>query len=287
MKPPQDDRIFPSTRIISAVIVPILALAFVILYFFPQLSPQRFAFPVQPDLQALYIGAGYIGGAYLFLHAVFGRRPHTGTGWHRVAAGFPAVTTFTVSMLLATIVHWSRFDLRRFPFQLWLVLYIVTPMLVPWMWLRNRVTDPGTPEPDDVIVPTRVRSAVRALGIGLTAFSVLSFIFPQLLIAWWPWNLTAFSARLLAGWGALIGVGNLAIAGDPRWSAWRVGVESIALWHLLFLIGAVFYRQEFNGGSLVNWYLLSVVAVLILMAALYVSMEAQRRQRTALPQVAK
>ncbi len=277
----RDDRIFASTRVIAAIIVPILVLAFLILYFTPQLSGQRFAFRIPSNLQAVYVGAGYLGGAYLFLHALLGRR------WHRVAAGFPAIATFTVSMLLATVAQWGQFDLWRFAFQLWLVLYIVTPVLVPWIWLHNRVTDPGTPEPGDVVVPEAVRWAVRVLGLALIAVAVVGFVFPHVLIAFWPWALTPLSARLLAGWGALIGVGNVVIAGDSRWSAWRVGVESIALWHALFLAGAIVYRRDFTTGGLLNWYVLSVIGILLLITALYVGLEARRRQTAALPQRAR
>jgi hypothetical protein len=280
MPSPQTDRIFPSTRIIAAAIIPFLLLAFVILYFFPQLSGQRFAWQIQPNVMAVYIGAGYLGGAYLFVRALFGRR------WHHVAAGFPAVATFTVGMLLATVLHWSRFDLRHFPFQLWLGLYIITPILVPWLWLHNRPADPGTPEAHEVFVPAAVRWGARLLGLGLLTIAVVSFVIPQVLIAVWPWPLTPLLARVLAGWGALIGVGNLVIAGERRWSAWRVAVESIGLWHLLFLAGAIFHAQDFTRGNLFNWYVLSVIAVLISMAALYLFMELQRRQSTTPPRPA-
>ena len=62
MDPTKDDRIFLSTRIISAIVIPFLLLAFLILYFFPQLSGERFAWQIQPNLMALYIGSGYLGG---------------------------------------------------------------------------------------------------------------------------------------------------------------------------------------------------------------------------------
>lgn len=275
----RDDRILLSTRILCAIIIPVLVVAFINLYFFPQLSGQRFSFAVHPDLQAVYVGSGYLGGAYLFLRALIGRR------WHRVATGFPAVTAFTVTMLLVTLVSWGHFDLRHFAFQLWLVLYVITPVLVPLVWIRNRVTDPRTPEPDDVVVPTPVRRVVRALGCGLLVVAVVGFLFPQVLIASWAWALTPLAARLLTGWGMLLAVGNLVIAGESRWSGWRVAMESIALWHVLFLAGAVVYRNEFATGGLVNWFVLSAVAVLLLMAALYVGLEVRRRQLAALPQL--
>ena len=85
-----DDCILPITRVVSAIIVPILVLAFVILYFSPDDSGERFAWRLKPHMQAMYVGAGYLGGSWIFLRAVFERR------WHRVAPGFLPVTTFTL-----------------------------------------------------------------------------------------------------------------------------------------------------------------------------------------------
>ena len=262
----KDDRIFPLTRWISAAVVPFLVLAFIILYLFPDESGRRFAWEIKPHMTAMYIGAGYLGGAYLFLHAIFGRH------WHRIAAGFPAVTTFTISMLLITILHWNRFDLHHFPFQLWLVLYVVTPFLVPATWLYNRKTDPGTPEARDAVVPPWARYALGLLGGVLLVFSVAAFIRPDLLIPIWPWALTTISARALAGWFALLGVGGLVISRDWRWSAWKVGLGSIALWHILVLLAAALNPGDFTGSYPFNWYLVSVAVVLLGMAFLAVIM---------------
>jgi hypothetical protein len=129
----QDDRILLQTRLVLIVVVPFLLLAFLILYFFPDLSGERFAWGIKPHMTALFIGSGYLGGAYMFIFAIFGKR------WHRIKAAFPPVTTFTVAMMLATVIHWDRFDLHHFPFQLWLFLYIVTPFIVPYLWIKNRI----------------------------------------------------------------------------------------------------------------------------------------------------
>ena len=267
-----DDRILPITRIVSAIIVPFLVLAFLILYFYPDESGQRFAWAIHPRIQAMYVGAGYLGGGYLFLRAIFGR------SWHRVAPGFFPVTAFTISMLLLTILHWDRFDLQHFPFQLWLVLYIVTPILVPWAWFNNRQVDPGDLESGDILVPIPIRWLMRALGAILMVFAVLGFIFPSWLIELWPWTLDPLSARAVSGWLALLGVGGLAIAGERRWSSWRIGLESIAIWHILVLIAAALNPADFIGSNLFNWYIISVVLVLVGMAALYGWMESRQRR---------
>src|SRR3990172_4482977 len=269
MNTQKDDRIFLATRLVAALVVPVLVLAFVILYFSPELSGRRFAWEIQPSMTARFMGAGYLGGAWLFANAIFGRR------WHRVAAGFWPVTAFTAAMLLATILHWSRFDLGRFPFQVWLGLYIITPFLVPWLWLRNRLTDPGAQEADDLVVPALARWGLGLLGAFLLGFALLGFASPAWLVSIWPWTLTPLTARVLSGWLALLGVGGLVISRDRRWSAWRVGLQSIPLWQLLVVIAALLSPADFKTG-LVNWYLISVLVVLAGMILLFVQMESRR-----------
>lgn len=264
------DRIRPFTRIIAAIIVPFLVLAFLILYFSPQLSGDRFAWAIQPPMTAMFMGAGYIGGAWLFINAIFGKR------WHRVAPGFWPVTTFTVAMLLATGLHWNVFDPGHFPFILWMGLYVITPFLVPLVWLLNRSADSGTAEEDDLVVPNVARWSLLALGIVLLGFALGGFVNPGWLIDLWPWTLSALTARVMSGWLALLGVGGVVISRDERWSAWKVGLQSIGLWHLLVVIAAFMRRADFSGG-LFNWYLVSVIVVLVGMLALYLLIEGKRR----------
>lgn len=272
----RDDRIYFLTRVVAAVIIPFLLLAFLILFFFPETSGERFAYRITPSVMAAYVGSGYLGGAYLFAHVLAGKR------WHRVALGFPPVTAFTISMLLVTYMHWNRYSVDNLPFRLWLGLYVVTPVLVPAIWLLNRRADPQQPEPGDVVVAPAFRIGVRLFGLAMAAVVVVGFLRPAALMAFWPWPLSELTARLLAGWGALLAVANIYISFESRWSAWRIGVESIALWHALFLVAALMNPQDFEGGRLANWYVLSVVAVLALMTVAYVAMEAQRRRKLRL-----
>jgi hypothetical protein len=147
----------------------------------------------------------------------------------------------------------------------------VTPFLVPWMWWRNRVTDLGVPEPGDRIVPPAARRALRGLGWLLAAFAAVGFLRPDLLAAIWVWRLTPLTARVLSGWFALLATGGIVIGRESRWSAWRVGMTSIGLWHVLVLVGAAVHRGDFTGG-LINWYTASVALVLLGMAALAIRM---------------
>lgn len=263
------DRILPETRLTAGLVIPFLVLAFLILYLRPQESGARFAWEIKPLLMAMYIGAGYLGGAYLFLRTLTGRT------WHQVQAGFWPVTAFATSMLLITILHWERFDIQHFPFQLWLILYIVTPVLIPIIWFRNRRQDPHTLSPGDKEVPQLSRMIMGLIGLVFILLTVIGFLFPERLMAVWVWTLTPISARILSGWFLLLGVGGLAIAGEKRWSAWRVPLESIAIWQALVLIAALMRPEDFISGSWLNWYTVSVLAILGGITGIYAYMLSQ------------
>lgn len=269
----QDDRILGQTRIVLIIVVPFLLLAFLILYLFPDLSGERFAWQIKPNMTALFIGSGYLAGAYMFVIAIFGKQ------WHRVKGAFPPVTAFTISMLLATIIHWDRFDINHFPFQLWLILYLVTPIIVPYLWIKNRVTDPGTPESGDLIVPTYARWAFMAFGVIGIGMGIFMFIFPQPMITIWPWALSPLTARILGGWFGLLGIGGFYVSRDSRWSVWQVPLQSITFWGILILIGVFLNPQDFTNGVL-NLFTIGTLVVILLLVAFQIGMKILHRANT-------
>lgn len=266
------DTILPFTKIVAAVIIPFLVAAFIILYFFPAQSGSHFAWEIKPAMTAVWMGAGYLGGAYFFLRVILSNQ------WHRVAAGFWAVTAFTWAMLLTTLLHWSRFDLSHLPFQIWLVLYAVTPFLVPFVWWRNQATDPRVMETDDVAVPRVARLGMALIGGFMLLSCLICYLAPDVAIDLWPWALTPLTARVLGGWFALMGVGGFMMAGEPRWSGWQYEVESIIfVWHALVLVGAFVHSADFKPGA--DWFFVAETAAILGLVAFYLMMQSKRRQR--------
>jgi hypothetical protein len=70
------------------------------------------------------------------------------------------------------------------------------------------------------------------------------------------------------------------ISFEPRWSAWRIPIGSIGFWHLLYLLGSMLYRQDFSGGSWLNWLNISVIALLLIMAVMHVYFDEKRQKQT-------
>ena len=114
-----DDRVFRATRMLGAVIVPFLLVAFALLYFFPDDTRHWFAWDVQPTITPLIMGAGYIAGAYFFV------RVARETRWHRIQVGFLPVTAFTLFMAIGTFNHLDRFATAHVAFWIWVGLYVV------------------------------------------------------------------------------------------------------------------------------------------------------------------
>jgi uncharacterized integral membrane protein len=131
MRTIKDDRIHTFTRIVSASIIVVLLLAILVLYVETSHTDLHFAWTIQPPSSAILIGAGYSAGAFFFARLLGQKK------WHRVQAGFLPITAFTIFMLAATVLHWGRFHHGTFAFYLWTAIYIVTPFLVPIIWLET------------------------------------------------------------------------------------------------------------------------------------------------------
>jgi hypothetical protein len=266
----QDDRIFPLTKIIAVIVIPFLWAAFLILWLVPDQTGERFAWAIKPHMTSLYIGAGYLGGSWFFISAVFGKR------WHRLQGGFLPITIFTWAMLIATFLHWDRFSHGQLGFDAWLILYLVTPFLVPALWLYNRRTDNHQPEASDLTLAMPLLWISRLVGVGLLLFAFVGFIFPSTIIFFWPWTLTPLTGRVLSGWFMLLGVGGLVMAADNRWSAWRMPLESNWFWHLLVLIAAWLNPADFKPGALAAFSAIVAVALTAVLV-FYIYMERHRR----------
>ena len=273
----RDDRILPATRIVGALIPPFLVAAFVILYLFPNDTATLFAWTIKPAMTPMMMGAGYIAGAWFFVRLVLGGR------WSFFALGFLPITTFTWFMLAATALHWDRFNHEHVSFVAWLVLYVITPFLVPVLWLRNRRTDPGTLAPGDVRVPPPVRAAALVVGLVLTGAAVLLLVAPDVVIPVWPWTLTPLTARVVGGWFALPGVLGLMYSTDTRWGSWRIVLQSQAIGVALILVGAARAWDELDTSRPMTWaFVAGLSALLAALVGLHVAMDARRAAETRL-----
>jgi len=261
-------QVLPITRWVARFIIPFLAAAFLVLYGLPSQTTTYFAWTIRPEMTPIVMGAGYGAGVYFFY------RVSTVGEWHTVAPVFLGIATFTWLMAIATVLHWENFNHSHFTFDLWVFLYAVTPVLIPAIWALNRRTDPGELEGDELRLPQVIRVLGGSLGAIVTVSAVVLFIAPELMVGVWPWTVSPFTARILAGWFALFGVVNGVVVLDQRWSAARILVQSQILGFTMVLIGVVRVWTNFDPSNVLTWGVVGGMALyLIAILLLYIRME--------------
>jgi hypothetical protein len=269
----KDDQILPLTRWISRLIVPILALGFVLLYFWPDDTGEMFAWTINPRMTPLLMGAGYLGGAYFFLRSAFAEK------WHHIAVGLLPVAVFSFFMTMATVIHWDRFNHTHPAFITWGILYATTPFLIFYAWWQNRKRDTGQTDKDDVVIPAFARWIMGIFGFIVLITGILLFLFPAVMIDIWPWTLTALTARVGGGWFALPGVLWLGIAMDKRWKAARIGLESQALSLVFILLGVIRAWDNFDPANTLTWVFVGGMTLfLVIILVVYARLEVGRQR---------
>jgi hypothetical protein len=179
-------------------------------------------------------------------------------------------------MLTATLLHWDRFAHGHTAFEVWVFLYIVSPFLIPALWIYNKRTDPHEPETSDVVVSPTARLVTRILGTGILIFVTAGFLFPKIPIAIWPWTLTPLTARVLCGWLSVLSVGAWSLSYDPRWTAWRSLLEGISL-AVFLILAAIFMKPAELTPGIVNWLTGALLITLLGILSFYLRIEGQRR----------
>ncbi|HET7487252.1 MAG TPA: hypothetical protein VFJ85_04940 [Acidimicrobiales bacterium] len=273
----RDDRLLAPTFWTAVVIVPVLVAAFVILYLFSTHTKALWAWTIAIPMSAKVMGAGYVSGSTFFFRTAYQRR------WHRVAIGFLSITGFTTLLLLATLLHWSKFNHVHVSFWAWLLLYAITPPLLPWLWYINQRTDPGTPDDLDTLMPDRLRRLVAFGGVLQTTFAVLLFVWPSLFADRWPWPVTPLTARCIAAYVIFPGIAWMLFAREARWSCFRITMQTITFALCLIGVGALLTKDSFAGrpASSVWGFAIALATMIGLLVWLQVAMDRRRTPQGA------
>lgn len=236
-----EDGLLLATRLLAAVIIPVLVAAFTILFGFPGSTQQLWAWTIRPDLASLVMGGAYLAGAWFFARGLY-----VGS-WHRVAVGWLAVIPFTTLLGIATLIHWDKFNHHHVSFWAWLILYTATPIALPVLWLRNQKAA-GMPAVSGLQLAMPLRVLMSSCGGALMAAAIIIFIRPTTAISRWPWMLTPLTARTLASFATFLAVVWLAFAFTARWSRLAIPFEATTLGLVIVAVAVVRGRHDLVGG---------------------------------------
>jgi hypothetical protein len=260
--------VLPATRLLAAIIVPFLVVAFVVLYPWPTDTHRWFAWTIKPTMTPMVLGSAYLGGAYFFV------RVFRSSQWHTVKAGFVPVAMFASCLGIATIIHWDKFNHRHIAFWIWALLYFTTPFLVLGVFARNQAVDQD-PSTDELRLPPTARMLIALAGLAALVLGLYTFLFPSRAIDIWPWALTLLTARVI-GAILMLGVSGLMIATDPRWTTARIMLQVARIMIFLFLLAAVRAHEQFDTSRPLTW-MLGIGLGAVLVAATLLDLRMQRR----------
>jgi hypothetical protein len=261
------DRIYPFTKFVAVLLGSVVLFAFIVLYFFPTRTKQLFAWPIAPPMTAMFMGASYANGAIFFACVLFGR------SWHRVWAPHVGVFVFATLLLIATFLHWDRFTHGHPVFYIWVLIYVVAPILTPIALLTNWREDQGQPDERDAIVPLVLRVIWLIPGILFLIAALYAFIKPTWLIPMWPWKGTPLTMRVIVSFYSMLGVAVVAVFREPRWSAWRIGLSGVIVWHALTILAALLRQGDFKAGLFHGWWFAFETLLLAAAALTFIAME--------------
>ena len=146
----RDGRILPATHWASFVVFVILVPALLILWGLPGRTADAWAWTIKPDLTPIFLGAGYGAGAYFFLRTFLAKQ------FHPSSAGIFGAAFFATLMLIATLIHWDRFNHGDAPPSARSSSTAGSPLhrlaaVVFALWWFNRRTDSGEPAPGEAM----------------------------------------------------------------------------------------------------------------------------------------
>jgi hypothetical protein len=266
----KDAFVLPVLLVLSAVLIPILLGASLMLYVLPDVGTDRFAWPLRPLMSSMMLGATYLGGATFFLTVLVSRR------WRHVWLGFLPIAAFAGTLGIATLLHWENFSHERWGFWIWAGLYFGVPVLLPILWYLNHRLADGVEMVREGELPSLVRLVLAGLGIVLTTAAVLLFVLPDLMIPTWPWTLTPLTARIMSSMFILPGLVGLAVAYDGSWASARYLLKTMALTVMLMLVAIVVARADLDWSSPTSWIFTGGMGgILLLIAYIHYAMRAQ------------
>lgn len=215
--------------------------AFFVLWFL--IMPQNgkyFAWPVVPELTAMFLGAGFI------LRSYFGYHLWRDKYWYTLRWSLYGDYAFLSVLFVTTWWHISEMNwdlqgvsdgLRIFSLvivHVWVLAYTFEPLTI--FLLHPRDAEANAPIPANLSegeLQASLKSALLAIFYVGTALWALFFFTPAFANIRWAWELNPFDSRIMSAWFAGSAVWSITMYFMKDWAEVKMGVRAL----LLFLLG--------------------------------------------------
>jgi len=267
------------TKVMLGVFVALTALATNQLYLLSDHTDAYFAWTIKPALTAAFLGGGYGAG---FLMVLLALRTHA---WAHARVPVITVLLFSALTLVATLLHRDRFHfaadgtIARFAAWFWLGVYIVVPMALVVLAVRQQRMDGPDPERRQPL-PVPLAAVLVAQGAVMLVVGVILFADPARSATLWPWTLTPLTARVVAAWLIAFGAASLLALLERDLERLEISAFAYTLFGVLELLALARYEDSVRWGSAAaTVYLVLLITVVPTGAyGLWTSVRGRRRR---------
>ena len=202
-----------------------------------------FAWPVVPELTAMFLGVGFM------LRSYFGYHLWRDKYWHSIRWSINGDFAFLSVLFITTWWHINEMNwnlqgvslgLRIFSLIIvhaWVLAYTFEPLTV--FLLHPREKEAHAPVPAELSegeLQKPLKYALAAIFFFGAAFWALLFFTPDFANTRWPWELNAFDARIMSAWFAGSSVWAVTMYFMKDWAEVKVGIRAL-LFFILGLLG--------------------------------------------------
>ena len=254
--------LLPATRYLLIASTVLTGLGFGALYLLAENTASTFAWTIQPPLTAAFLGAGYGAGLVLVVLALRDGR------WVHARLPLYTILVFVGLTVVPTLLHFDRLHISaefadtsgpmaKGAALFWLAVYIGLPVaMIPILLLQERAS--GIDPPNLHPVPGRLRIALVIESVLLVFPGLFMFAAPETAAMLWPWQLTPFTARVVAAWLIAFGV-TAAYAAVGDLARLRIGTIAYATFGLLVLLAIARYPGSYQWDRPAGWILLAAM----------------------------
>jgi hypothetical protein len=235
-----------------------------------------FAWPVQPYLTAVFIGAAYV------LRVFVGVSILRAQDWYRLRWVIWGNYAFLTVILLATFWHAEQMNWKTniILAHIWILIYIFEPLVLPFLGPYGPETKAPVP-PDKAEGPLleglkRVLIAVVMVNATIAGLLIIN---PAFINTRWPWPLDPFNARIMAAWPAAVAVwcGTLALSQD--WAEIKMGVQAIIIFGTSLFVAWLVTLPLYDPTRHNKWTYGILVAVQVILLVYYYWRQEQARPK--------
>lgn len=225
-----------------------------VLYLFPKDTSTYFAWTIQHPLTPVFMGASYFAGIGNLIAVKENR-------WSLARVQLPAIVMFTITMLLATLLHIPIFNWSHPVAWAWLGVYVISPLAAVLVMLQGERGYQPT-EIKAQKLPAVFTPVMYALAFITGALGLFLFLAPEQAASFWAWPLTPLTGRVVGGWYLSSVALQLMLARQTSLQTARVGLLANVLVTSLLLLGALLHLEDLNGPAASVWlYLLLNLAL--------------------------